>query len=261
MVKRAFIWFLVLLSACAPVQSAAPTAQAPAAPSVTVSHWPARGCAGAHDMVDFGPGGYINAYPGWPPNAQPDHIVIHYPNGDSIWGKPAYGTPDCADYMHCQRATFVIDPKWNKCVPAGHLLEVVTLDGQPVLDSSLLQIVDPNSQRTVYLAFANNTWYAGPSVTGVVAQARQAVQHAAAAPAAMASNGSASQTGAQAFGIAFGVALAAALALGVVYLAARQQSLDYSAQVQQENLNYMAATQPVHCSSTWAGSIWVTNCH
>src|SRR5208283_2555563 len=232
---------LAVSMGCAPVQQIQPVAPTvtPVAPSV--SHVAGSGCVGDHDTVDFGPNGFINAYPAWPPNGTPDHLVIHYSNGDNIWGKPSYGAANSQDYKHCQRATFMINPTWKHCVAVGQLLEVVTLGGMPVLESSLLQITDTQTSRTVYLGFSRGTWYAGPSVTAVAAQAQQAANQQTGQSNPTSGN-SAVASGAQAFGAAVGVALSAALALGVVYLAARGQNLSYQAQVQQENLNYMAAT-------------------
>ncbi len=257
-VKTLVSWSLIVALGCAGQPQVAPPAP-PSVPtsSVTVSHWPAHGCAGEHDMVSFGPNLYINAYPNWPPAGKPGHLVLHYANGDVIWGKPSYGAANCQTYETCQRATFIVNPIYQKCVPTGRTLEVVTLDGRPVLESSLL-INDPQTKSTFYIAFANGVMVAGPDLSNLAAQLQSVQAQAAQAAASQGTIGS--QPGWQAFGAALGITLGAALALGITYLAARQQSLDYAAQTQQEQLNYMAATRPINCRSFWAGSTWVTRC-
>jgi len=85
-VTRALCLWVAVLIECAPVQ------QAPVQPVLppfqpTVQHYVGVGCKGAHDTV-YLPGVHINGYPGWPPTAQPEHIVLDYTNGSVIWGKP-----------------------------------------------------------------------------------------------------------------------------------------------------------------------------
>jgi hypothetical protein len=74
---------------------------------------------GEYDRLDFSSGNFINAYPYWPPRGPLNFLVIHYNNGDTIWGEPSYGAPDCPDFTHCRRATFRINPTWQKGVPQG----------------------------------------------------------------------------------------------------------------------------------------------
>jgi hypothetical protein len=38
---------------------------------------------------------------------------------------------------------------YKQCAVEGHLYEVITLDGKPVLESSLLQVIDPATRATV----------------------------------------------------------------------------------------------------------------
>lgn len=139
---------LAVLLACQAVQ---PLTQPHSAPSA-ITHFEASGCNGEHDTISL-TGEHIDAYPGWPPKAQPEHIVLHYDNGTSIWGKPSYGSPDCSEFATCRRATFILNPSWNQCTPQGPDYEVLTLDGNPVLHSSLLQIIDPATMKTTYLGF------------------------------------------------------------------------------------------------------------
>lgn len=239
---------------CAPVQQQQTQTGSPA-PRVHVSHSPGQGCEGEHDAVEFSNGNYINFYPQAAPYRF-DHLVLHYKNGDAIWGKPSYGSPDCLDSPRCQRATFISNPTWQKCAPQGHLLEVLTLDGRPVLNSSLLQVTDPQTKGTVYLTFSNGAWFAGPDLASLAAQIKQAqtaTQVSQAGPTAQPAvvGHPYLQEGAQALGTALGVTLAAALALTVVYLGARQQ-----------NLNYMASQpRPYTCTSSYVGSYWTTNCN
>jgi hypothetical protein len=246
--------FLISVMACAPVQQQNPVA-APAAPRITLSHGPGHGCGSEHDSLNFPNGNHINFHPYAPPYRF-DHLVIHYENGDSIWGKPSYNSTDCPDSSTCQRATFILNPTWNKCVPNGHLYEVVTLDGRPVLDSSLLQVIDPQTRAIVYLTFSNGTWFAAPDLASLADQVRQAQGPSQTAPTAQGTQAAPVghpylQAGAQAFGAALGVTLAAALALGTAYLVARQQNLNYRA----------SQPHPFTCTSSYVGSYWTTNCN
>jgi hypothetical protein len=242
---RVAIWLLVLLVACAPAQQQAPAVHT--APAVAVIHQPNQGC-GESDAWVFPNGNQVNFYPYAPP-FNFDHLLIMYAQGGTIWGKPSYGSPDCLNSSRCQRATFIADPVWQKCTPSGHLYEVVTLDGQPVLNSILLQIIDPQTKATVYLGFFGNTWFAGPNLMSIAGQVGQA--QAATQQASQTTSGGHPylQAGAQAVGTAFGIALAAALALAVVYLATRPQS--YA----------LPQPRPYICTSRQIGSYWTTNCY
>jgi hypothetical protein len=249
MLRRILGCCLAALVGCAPVQQIQPPAQAVAPVAPTVSHVAASGCVGDHDSLNFGPSGFtIDAYPAWPPNGTPDHLVIHYSNGDTIWGKPSYGAANCQDYEHCQRATFMMNPTWNKCVAVGQLLEVVTLDGMPVLESSLLQITDTQTSRTVYLGLSRGTWYAGPSVTAVASQAQQAVSQTSQSPSPTPASGDEHPYLKAGVQVVTGT-LAAVLVLGMAYL-------DYRAQVQS---SYNANN--ISCTSSEMGNSWYTNCH
>jgi hypothetical protein len=209
---------------------------------------------GEHDRLDFGAGGYINAYPFWPPRGEPTFLVIHYNNGDTVWGEPSYGAPDCPDFTHCRRATFRINPTWKNGEPRGQLYEAVALDGMPVLNSVLLQVIDSHTRGIVYLGFNQGTWLAAPDLRALAAKA-QVVQQATVQPTSTApivqhgETSSAFATGAQAFGSALGVTMAAAFALGAVYLEAREQNLAYHAQ-----------SVPLSCTTTHTGVFWNTRC-
>lgn len=228
---------------------------APPPPSVEISHEPAHGKVGEHDRLDFGAGGYINAYPFWPPRGEPTFLVIHYNNGDTVWGEPSYSAPDCPDFTHCRRATFRINPTWKNGEPHGQLYEVVTLDGRPVLNSVVLQVIDPQTTTTAYVVSDHGVWFAGASLRDIFAQSQAAkATGQQAAPSATpvsqgADSGSAWAAGAQAFGSALGVTMAAAFALGAAYLEAREQ-----------NLAYRAQSIPLSCTTTHTGVFWNTRC-
>ena len=220
--KVALCLSLTALVACAPVQPQAQqyAASPPVAPVTT--HFAASGCAGEHDTLSL-PGGLINAYPAWPPNAQPEHIVLHYNNGTTVWGKASYGSADCTDYMSCRRATFILNPAWKQCAPQGHVYEVVTLDGEPVLESGLLQVIDPPTKATVYIGFACARGFAGQSVTSLIDQIRQSgcLSQASAASAAGAPAGQGGHPYLKAAVEVIGVTLAAAAVLGTAYFGYR----------------------------------------
>ena len=72
-------------------------------------HVPARGCWNEHDAFVFPNGNRIEFYP----YAYPyrfDHLLIHYANGDEIWGQPTYTSPDCPDSNRCQKAASPSEP-------------------------------------------------------------------------------------------------------------------------------------------------------
>jgi tetratricopeptide (TPR) repeat protein len=148
---RRVTWSLIALMLLALIQEQPQAVAAPLNP--TVVHLPARGCVGEHDALFLANGGFINFYPHAPPYRF-DHLAIHYTDGNVIWGQPLYGSPDCLDAPRCRRAAFRLNPSWQRCVPSGHLYEVVTLDGRPVLDSGLLQVIDPATKEFVNLSLA-----------------------------------------------------------------------------------------------------------
>jgi hypothetical protein len=238
---------LTLLTACAAVQ---PTPQRISLPPFqpTIEHWAARGCKGEHDTINLA-AGHINAYPGWPPRAQPEFIVLHYDTGDVIWGKPSYQTPQCADFTTCRRATFILNPTWNQCSPSGHLYEVETFDGLPVLESSLLWVTDTSTQARVFIAFACGKALAGPDLASVANQARQSGCLAASSGSqgsrALAP-GSIPQVHPylKAAVSVVGTALVAAAVVGTAYFVYRT----------------MAAQSSVACTTFQAGTMWNTYC-
>ena len=227
-------------------QSAAQSAPPGISPHLTLqSHVTAQGRMGEHDVVQF-QSGYINAYPEW---ARLDHLVIHYNNGTTVWGKPSYG-PDCADAYTCRRARFRVNG-------GGKILEAVTLDGRPVLQSALLQINDPGAAITFYLLNVPPNWFAGPDLPSVVAQAKQAQaqqiqQQQPQAQAPQPSSGGHPYLSAAA--TVFGAALGAALVLATAYVAAREQSIQSSQQSLQ-------AMQPTTCYGRAQGSGYLTTCN
>jgi hypothetical protein len=113
------------------------------------------------------PGVSIDAFPSLPPKAQPDHIVLTLNDGRTIWLKPYYASSDCTNYMDCRRATFVLNPTWNRCHPPGISYEVATVDGKLLLESSLLEVTDSTKKANVYVGFACGRGYAGPSLATV----------------------------------------------------------------------------------------------
>jgi hypothetical protein len=184
--------------------------------------------------------GWMDAYPDWP---NLDHLMIHYGNGETIWGKPLYGTPNCANSYTCRQALFNI----NK----GPILEVLTLDGKPVLDSSLLQITYPKTGGVVYLAVSSGRMFAASDLQSLTQQVSQAQQSAS---QARQSASSTSGPGEEHPDLKAGVevvtgTLAAVLVLGMAYL-------DYRAQVRS---SYNANN--ISCTSSEMGNSWYTNCH
>jgi len=139
----------------------------------SVEHHASSGCQGEYETIDL-PAGGIDAYPGWPPRVQPGHILIHYDNRAVLWGKPSYGSPECGHFNTCRRATFILNPTYTQCIAHGHVYEVTTLDGKPVLHSRLLQVIDPAGRRTVDVAFACGRGFAGPDFASIGARISQA---------------------------------------------------------------------------------------
>ncbi|GEM_PF-2624454 len=268
---------LTILTACGNVQPVSPViSSVPFQP--TIEHWAARGCRGEHDTL-YLPWGHINAYPGFPPRAQPDFIVLHYETGDVIWGKPSYQTPQCPDFATCRRATFILNPAWNQCSPIGHLYEVETLDGHPVLESSLLWVTDTSTQSRVFIAFACGRGIAGPDLASVVSQAQQSgclaapsrIQASSALP-----SGSMSQDHPylNAAVSVIGIALVAAAEVGVAYFTYRTMAAlsrqpagiapPYAgARVSAPGplpLNPHLARPTVTCTTLQTGAVWNTTC-
>lgn len=122
-------------------------------PSSSNMHVAAQGCDGEHDRLISPNGNILDFYPFAPPYPS-SQLVIHYVDNETVWGKPSYGSPDCPDSSRCRRATFRLNPIWHSCVPSGHVYELVALDGQPVLKSTLLQVLDPTTKVTVKLNLA-----------------------------------------------------------------------------------------------------------
>jgi hypothetical protein len=131
-----------------------------------VSYSPASGCEGEHETVVL-PGAYIDAYPGLPPKAEPDHLVLHLINGTTIWNKPLYGKEDCSDYISCRRATMALNPAWIQCTPHGVFYEVATVDGKPVLESNFWQVIEPTTKSSAYVGFTCNQGYVSPNLAAV----------------------------------------------------------------------------------------------
>jgi hypothetical protein len=207
------------------------------APQPTAQLIPASQNDPAHYRFTL-PNGWMDAYPDWP---NLDHLMIHYSNGETIWGKPLYGTPNCANSYTCRQALFNI----NK----GPILEVLTLDGKPVLDSSLLQITNPKTGGVVYLAVSGGRMFAGSDLQSLAQQVSQAQQSSQ-----VSQSPSPTPSGDEHPYLKAGVqivtgTLAAVLVLGMAYL-------DYRAQVQS---SYNANN--ISCTSSEIGNFWYTNCH
>ncbi|HZP44250.1 MAG TPA: hypothetical protein VFB15_01250 [Candidatus Binataceae bacterium] len=168
----------------------------------TVAHKDAAGCDGAHDTV-FLPGASIDAYPSLPPRAQPKFFVINLNDGTSVWGKPYYNDNDCANYLECRRATFVLNPSWNDCRPSGNRYEVATLDSRLVLSSTLFQVTDLTTDTIAYVGFACGQGFAESDLSNAANRVAHP-QCSSAAPSA-----------------ATGANLAKALALGAAYFSYR----------------------------------------
>jgi hypothetical protein len=147
---------------------------------------------------------YIDAYPGLPPRAEPNHVVLHLSDGTTIWAKPDYGSADCTDYISCRSATLVLNPAWDECAPRGAFYEIAALDGAPVLDSNFWEIIEPAKKTSVYVGFACGQGFAGPDFT--------AVSNQTAEKACLSRASTSTSTGAR---------VAAALALGATYFSYR----------------------------------------
>jgi hypothetical protein len=161
---------LTFLIACTPPPSRVVEATPLVAP--IVSHLVATNCESEHDRI-YLPGVYIDAYPKLPPRAEPNHVVLHLSNGNTIWAKPDYGSADCTNYMNCRRATLVLNPAWNRCTPQGVFYEVATNDGGLLFESRLLEITEPINKTTAYVGFACGRGFAGPDFTTVSNQTRE----------------------------------------------------------------------------------------
>ena len=224
--KLALFASLAFLIACTP---AAPPLEVEATPLVApiISHKAASGCEREHDRI-YLPGVYIDAYPNLPPKAQPDHILLHFSNGTTIWEKPHYGSKDCTDYMNCRRATLVLNPAWNQCTPQGIFYEVATVDGRLVLNSNFWQITEPATKTSAYVGIACGQGFASPSLAAVSTQTLQ--------------NDCISQAPAS---NSTGTTVAAAMALGATYF------------------NYRAAyDHTVECvSNELSRTTWSTRCY
>ena len=217
---------LAFLIACT---QAEPPPKAEAMPLVSpiISHEAASGCEREHDRI-YLPDLSIDAYPSLPPKAQPDHIVLHLRNGTTIWEKPHYGSKDCTDYMSCRRATLVLNPVWDQCIPRGIFYEVATVDGRLVLNSNFWQITEPATKTSAYVGIACGQGFAGPNLAAVSIQTLQSD---------CISQASASNSP--------GTTVAAAMALGATYF------------------NYRAAyDHTVQCVSDESNSTtWSTRCY
>jgi hypothetical protein len=163
---------LMLLIACTSRQPPAEIVQATPLVAPIVSHQPARGCEREHDTI-YLPGVYIDAYPELPPNAEPDHLVLHLSDGNTLWAKPNYGSADCTSYVNCRSATLVLNPAWSQCTPRGIFYEVSTADGGLVLESRLWQITAPMNKATAYVGFACGRGFAGLDFTTISKQSRE----------------------------------------------------------------------------------------
>ena len=236
--------FVVSFTACASQPAASPQASTSSttvgtASQSTAQFVPASQNDPAHYRFTIS-NGWMDAYPDWP---NLHYLIIQYSNGERIWGMPLYQSPNCANSYTCKQALFNI----NK----GPVLEVLTLDGKPVLNSSLLQITNPKTGGVVYLAVSNGRMFAGPDLQSLAQQVSQAQQSASQAPQ---SASPPPPTGEEHPYLKAGVevvtgTLAAVLVLGMAYL-------DYRAQVQS---SYNANN--ISCTSSEMGNFWYTNCH
>ena len=181
-----------------PVPMQRPTLAAP-----LISHEQASGCQGEHDAI-YLPGVNIDAYPGLPPRAEPDHVVLRLSDGTTIWAKPQYGSPECTDYMNCRRAALLLNPAWNACTPYGIVYEMTSVDGRLVLESNVWQITDLRTKSTAFVGFACGEGVASSSLGAVSRQ----TEGSTCSPEASASTPT-------------GTKLAAAMSLGSTYFTYR----------------------------------------
>jgi hypothetical protein len=156
---------LAFLIGCSQVQPS-PKVEAPPLITPRVRYAGANGCQRQHEII-YLPGVYIDAYPSLPPRAEPDHVVLHLSDGTTLWEKPHYDSEDCTDYMNCRRATLVLNPAWNQCTPQGIFYEVATVDGRPILGSSLWQITEPTAKTSAYVGFDCAQGFAASNLTAV----------------------------------------------------------------------------------------------
>ncbi len=200
--KLVLLALLAFPLACTTRQPPSPKVETAALAAPITSHKAARGCNGAHETI-YLPGEYIDAYPGLPPKAKPDHVVLHLSDGTTIWAKPHYGSEDCTSYLNCRRATLILNPAWNQCSPRGTLYEVATEDGRLVFESSSWEITEHTTNASVHVGFACGHGFAGPDFTAISNQTE---------------GGCLSRTSASA---PTGTTVAAALALGAAYFSYR----------------------------------------
>jgi hypothetical protein len=218
---------LAFLIACTADQPPPPKVTATALVTPITSHKAARGCNGAHETI-YLPGEYIDAYPGLPPKAEPDHVVLYLSDGTTIWAKPHYGSDDCPNYINCSRATLVLNPTWNQCSPQGIFYDAATEDGQLIFDSSAWEITDRRTNASVHVGFACGRGFASPDFT--------AISNRTAESRCLSPTSASTPTGAN---------VAAALALGSAYF------------------NYRASYgRAVHCvANELSATTWSTKCY
>lgn len=238
---------LILAVICAPFQPSALAQRCAVPRQPSIQNHTANGCQGEYETMDQ-PGGHIDAYPGWPPRVQPDHIVVHYHNGPVIWEKPSYGGSQCGHFTACRRATFIANPTYAQCTAQGHLYEVIALDGKSVLDSRLLQIIDrAATSRTVDVAFACSRGFAGPDFPSIGARISQAECMSGSIKHGMPLSAIPTVSTSQEHPYAKGMTLVAAAILGMAYF-------DHRTAVS-------AQPTPVTCTTNQLGmTAWTTTC-
>lgn len=217
--KRLAAFALAMLTACAPALSNKTPSPVTTAATPHSSTQQSANADSSNRMRSF-EDGYAEASPNW---SRPDHVVIYYTDGNKLWIRPVYGHAECPDFEHCRAAFARLDD--------GQTLDVLSLDGTPVLNSKLLQIRNPSSGAQACLLRADNgKLYVGHDLAAVtaqvqadaaVAQARAAdAQRAAAQHNPAGSAASDPHPYLHATENVLVVVLAAALVAGAVYLAA-----------------------------------------